>query len=273
MIAFLALLGGAAATAFAPILVRLSDVSPTASAFWRVALAVPVLWGWALLREYRQRALSDRDAGADATANAGAEAGAAPRTGLPRAALIATLVAGLFFAADLGAWHVAIAWTSVANATLEANFAPIFVTLGAWMLWRQKPRPAFLLALAITMGGAVLVVSPNMHIGGRALQGDLLGTLTGMFYAGYMLSIKSAAGTISTVRIMAISTTVSALALAPYAALTAERLLPLAATGWLVLAALAALYAWLLLAEPMQPLQMAGGAIVLAGIYLARRAS
>lgn len=55
LIAFLALLLGAAAIAFAPILVRLSDTSPTASALWRVALAAPVLWAWALAVERRAR--------------------------------------------------------------------------------------------------------------------------------------------------------------------------------------------------------------------------
>ena len=34
---------------------------------------------------------------------------------------------------------------------------------------------------------------------------------------------------------------------------------------------MAALFAWLLLAEPLVPLQIAGGVVVLAGIYLARR--
>ena len=37
--------------------------------------------------------------------------------------------AGLFFAADLGVWHWSIVYTSVANSTLLANLAPIFVTL------------------------------------------------------------------------------------------------------------------------------------------------
>ena len=36
---------------------------------------------------------------------------------------------------------------------------------------------------------------------------------------------------------------------------------------------MAAIFAWLLLAEPLSPLQFAGGAVVLAGIYLARRGS
>ena len=45
-IAFAILLLGAAGIAFAPIFVRLSEVGPTATAFWRVCLAVPVLWLW-----------------------------------------------------------------------------------------------------------------------------------------------------------------------------------------------------------------------------------
>jgi drug/metabolite transporter (DMT)-like permease len=295
LIAFLALLAGAAATAFAPILVRLSDASPTASAFWRVALAAPFLWLWVFASERR---------------TGGGGPTEAHRRPVGHAAWLGMVLAGLFFACDLGTWHVSIAWTSVANATLEANLAPIFVTLGAWLLWRQKPRVMFIVALAITIGGAVLLIGPNFNAGGRALQGDLLGTLAGAFYAGYMLSIKSVAGRIPTARIMAISTTVSALLLAPYAAFTADHFLPQAAsgwTGWLVLAGLAliphiagqsliafgfahlpaslssvslllqavlaALYAWVLLGEAMQPLQMAGGIVVLAGIYLARRAS
>jgi drug/metabolite transporter (DMT)-like permease len=36
---------------------------------------------------------------------------------------------------------------------------------------------------------------------------------------------------------------------------------------------MAALFAWVLLAEPLAPLQIAGGLVVLAGIYLARRGS
>jgi len=36
---------------------------------------------------------------------------------------------------------------------------------------------------------------------------------------------------------------------------------------------MAALFAWTLLAEPLVPLQIAGGLVVLLGIYLARRGS
>ena len=280
-LAFAALLLGAAAIAFAPIFVRLSDTGPTASAFWRVALALAPLWIWARM-----------------SPRAG---GAAP---LPWKSLVA---AGLCFAGDLGAWHVSIVYTTVANSTLEANFAPIFVTLGAWLLFRQRVSRLFLIALGVTLGGAALLIGPNFALGGRALLGDALGVLTAVFYAGYMLAIKAASERTTTAGIMAVSTTVAAIALLPYSLATADVFLPQSASGWLVLIALAliphiagqsliaygfahlpaafssvslllqpvlaAIYAWALLGEAVGPAQMLGGLVVLAGIYLARRGS
>jgi drug/metabolite transporter (DMT)-like permease len=280
-LAFAALLLGAAAIAFAPIFVRLSDTAPTASAFWRVALAIAPLWLWVYLSPRAERRLI-----------------------LPWKPL---LVAGLCFAGDLGAWHVSIAYTTVANSTLEANLAPIFVTLGAWLLFRQRVSRLFLIALGVTLGGAALLIGPNFALGGPALQGDALGVLTAMFYAGYMLAIKSASARTTTASIMAVSTTVAAVALLPYGLATADVFLPQSATGWLVLIGLAliphvagqsliaygfahlpaafssvslllqpvlaAIYAWALLGEAIGPAQMLGGLVVLAGIYLAKRGS
>ena len=41
---FLLLALGAVAIGFAPIFVRLASTGPIATAFWRMALAVPILW-------------------------------------------------------------------------------------------------------------------------------------------------------------------------------------------------------------------------------------
>ena len=280
-LAFAALLAGAAAIAFSPIFVRLSDVSPNASAFWRVALAVTPLWLWLVFAKREPAPVS-----------------------MPWKPLA---LAGLFFAGDLGVWHLSIVYTSVANSTLESNLAPIFVTLGAWLLWRERVTRLFLVALAVTLAGAALLISPNLNAGRLTLLGDALGVLTAVFYAGYMLCLKSATGATSTARIMAIGTTVAAIALLPYALLTSDAMLPQDARGWMVLAGLAlvsqvagqsliaygfahlpasfssvslllqpvlaAIYAWAILGEGMAAAQMAGGAIVLAGIWLARRGS
>src|SRR5258705_9589484 len=99
-IAFACLLAGGCCIAFAPIFVRLSDTGPVASAFWRVALAAPMLWAWVGLM--------------------GSESNSQGRDS-PRSAnstLTPLILAGLFFALDLGFWHWSIVWTSVANSTL-----------------------------------------------------------------------------------------------------------------------------------------------------------
>jgi drug/metabolite transporter (DMT)-like permease len=286
--AFLCLLAGGCAIAFAPIFVRLSDTGPVASAFWRTALAVPVLWLWLAWRRQRWP-------GTDT----------APMSRRPSAALV---LAGLFFAADLAVWHWSIVWTSVANATLLANLAPIFVTLAGWLLWRKRVSRAFLFGMVVAIAGMFVLVGPNFSIGGTRLLGDALGALTAIFYAGYMLAIKAARdANASTARLMAWSTTLTAIVLLPIALASPQPMLPAGASGWLVLVGLAlvsqvlgqgliayafahlpaslssvslliqpvvaALAAWALFGEAVGPLQFLGGAIVLGGIWIAKRSS
>ena len=49
------------------------------------------------------------------------------------------------FAADLICWHYGIRYTSVANATVLSNLTPILVTIVAWLVLREAPRPVFLI--------------------------------------------------------------------------------------------------------------------------------
>jgi drug/metabolite transporter (DMT)-like permease len=145
-------------------------------------------------------------------------------------------------------------------------------------------------------------------VGGTRLLGDALGAFSAMFYAGYMLAIKLARdANVSTARLMAWSTTITAIALLPVMLLAPQPFLPASAGGWLVLLGLAlvtqifgqgliayafahlpaslssvslliqpvmaALFAWMLFGEAIGPAQFVGGAIVLAGIWLARKGS
>src|SRR4051812_43918213 len=119
--ALLALLGGAMLIALAPIFVRLSEVGLTATAFWRLALATPILLAWDMTRRRRS------------------DASRCPSAGDLRLLLLA----GFCFAGDLASWHVSIALTSVANATLLANASPIFVAVAAWLWLRESPSARF----------------------------------------------------------------------------------------------------------------------------------
>ncbi len=282
-LALAALLAGATCIALSPIWVRIADIGPTASAFWRVALAVPLLWALYLLAPRSETA-----------------------AGNAQWKLLA--LAGVAFAGDLAFWHWSIKFTSVANSTLLANLASIFVTLAAWLIWRQRPSALFLAGLFSALAGVALLVRTSLGFSPTALFGDALGVVTAMFYAWYLLSVKGVRDRgASTLRLMAITTTVTAVILFPVALASGEALLPQSWTGWLTLLGLAwishsagqgliayalahlpaafssvsllfqpvmaAVFAWVLLGEPLVALQVAGGVVVLLGIYLARRGS
>lgn len=281
-----ALLAGATFIALSPIFVRLAldgGVGPTATAFWRVALAVPVLWAaYALRRRPRARRYSGK--------------------------WLLLAAAGLAFAGDLAFWHTSIKLTSVANSTLLANLASIFVTLATWIFLRQRPAPMFVAGLAAALAGVALLVHTSLRFSPTGLAGDALGVVTAMFYAGYLLAVKGLRDRgETTLHLMAVSTTLSAVLLLPAALATGEAMVPRSTDGWWALAGLAlvshaagqgliayalahlpaafssvsllfqpvmaAAFAWLLLSEPLVPLQMAGALVVLFGIYLARRGS
>lgn len=280
-LALAALLLGAVAIGSSAIWVRLSDVGPVATAFWRTALAVPFLGLWVLVEGRRT--------------NTGA--GASPR-GL--------VAAGCFFAGDLAFWHVSILLTSVAASTLLANLAPIFVTLAGWLWFKERVSGRFVLGLCVALIGVGTLLGPDFRGDGRALLGDAFGLVTALFYAAYLLQIKRLRARTSTARIMAASSAVTAIILLPVALALGESILPGTLHAWGIVLGLAlvshvagqsliayalahlpaslgsvslliqpifaAAFAWALLGEAVGALQVAGGIATLVGIGIAHRA-
>jgi len=287
LIALLALFAGALAIGSSGIFVRLSETGSVASAFWRGALALPPLAVWALL-ERRPARLA-----------------ASPR---PHAPLLDPMFfwAGVFFAADIALYHLSLAHTSVAAATLEANTAPIVVSILAWALWGERPRLGFLLATLLAFGGLLLIVTPKLAGGGHALGGDVLALGAAWFYAAYILVVARLRERHGTGAVMFASSLIFSALLLPVPFALGEKFLPDTGRGWLLLAGLAlsaqalgqsliayalahlrptfgsvglylqviaaAVYARVLLGEQLLRLQLAGGVIVLMAIALARAA-
>jgi drug/metabolite transporter (DMT)-like permease len=284
-LAILALFVGATGIGFAPIFVRLSETGPTATAFYRLLFALPFLWLWV---------------GWDRSGLGGARATRSP-TGARDFGQLA--IAGLFFAADLSLWHWSLHLTTVANSTLLTNFAPICVTIGARILFGEKITVRFLSGMALALAGAGMLVGRSLHLSTQHLWGDLLSILTAFFYAGYLLSVAYLRRTFSVPTILAWSGLVSCASFALIAALAGERMVAVTAGGWLVLVGLAlvshvggqtliayafghlpasfssvsllwqpvvaAVIAWVVLAEPLSWLQALGGMVVLSGIAVA----
>lgn len=288
--AFLWLLVGAAAISFAPILVRLSELGPTPTAFYRTFLALPFLglWLW------------------QSTKRSTKQQGAAP-VALSRGEYVRLALAGFFFAGDLTLWHYSIYFTSIANSTLLANLAPIFVTLGGFLLFRERFTRLFLGGMALALVGVAVLMGESFQLSGRSFFGDFLGVLTAVFYASYILSVGRLRARLATVVLMFWSTLATTVFLVPVVMLSGDAMVPPSAQAWATLLALAlmgqvlgqsliayalahlpaafssvslmfqpvlaALVAWILFAEALSAFQGLGALVVMVGVVAARQGS
>ena len=198
-LAFPAMITGSACLAFGPWLVRLADVGPLASAFWRQALAVPFLLALAFV----VRAPGGKPAGF-----AGTTLGIVGLTAL----------AGFAFAADLSVWHLGIMRTTLANSTLLANAATFMLPLyGLLVLGQKLSRPQWW-ALASAAAGVTLLLGRSAELSPRHFAGDLLCLSAAVFYTIYLIAIEKVRGTLQAMPALALASLASALALAPLAA-------------------------------------------------------
>ena len=203
--AFLALIGGNVALAFGPLFVRLAStdahVGPVAAAFWRLALAAPVLL--LLTRATRQP------------------------IGRLRPAMLATIaLGGFFFAADLGAWHLGILKTKLANATLLGNTASLIFPLYGFLVARAWPAKGQAAALVLAAVGGALLMGRSYELSPQNLFGDLLCLLAGVLYTFYLISIDRARGSLQPWPVLTLSTIAGIAPLLAFALGLGERVWP-----------------------------------------------
>lgn len=279
-IGIVAMVAAALAMSVSPSLVRLADVGPFASAFWRVFLALPVLWFW-MKQEGRQR------------------------PDVPSARFTrATILAGLAFTGDLFFWHLAVMHTSIANGTFFATMAPLWVVIFGWLLLRQRVSRATLVGLGLCLVGGSALVAESLAFNPAHALGDLMGIITGVFFGLYFLAVGAARLKSGAARVTFEMSVITAALLFIVAIFFEPHILPKSSYGWAILLALAfvshaggqgllsialgrlptvfsslvifleaivaALIAWRLLGEPVSLLQALGGFVILWGIWIAR---
>ena len=291
--AYGALALGVLCIGFSAIFTKWADLPGSVSAFYRVLIATAALTIPYLLYVYRRR---QRERLLQVEQRP-------PRMG--RALFGITVLAGLFFALDLGFWNTALLVTSAANATLLGNLSTVWVSLGALLLFHESLKRRFWLGMVIALAGTAIIVGRDVFAHPEVGWGDLLSVGSSFFYAGYLLTTNRARRTMGTMPFMWISSVASTVMLLAYVLLMGEELtgftpeqwwslialgLVSHALGWLAInyslghlpaplasvtllsqPVITALLAVPLLSEHLSAYQVVGGALVLAGIYIVNR--
>ena len=163
---FLVLSLGAMLIGFAPIFVKWSLLSSSAIAFYRMFLTLPFLFGLNYLLNGKLKFQVKN-----------------------KKTIIYAAFASLAFTTDLTLWHYSMGITSVSNATIIVNSAPIFVAILSFIFFKEKLSKGFVISFLVTYLGIVgLIYYSNNYINGKVL-GDILCMIAAFFYAVYLLVI------------------------------------------------------------------------------------
>jgi len=165
--ALIEMIAGAAAISTTSIFVKLAHVGPTMSAFYRMAFGgAMLLVGLISLGKWQRVRASD---------------------------LGWLLIPGIAFAADLMLWHRSILYVGPGLATLLGNFQVFLMALAGFLIYREKLGWQFLAGVALAFVGLYLLVGLDWsRVGAQYQLGVILGVVTGVAYAAYMLSTRHA---------------------------------------------------------------------------------
>lgn len=266
-------LGGMFISGLGPLLVRNSPVDAAATAFWRMLIGTPVAL-WLARRE----------------------------PALPLRAKAWAILSGLLLGADLVVWNRAVLSTTILEATLLVMIYPLLVAAGGWLLWRERLSGRLGLGGLIAFAGLVVMTLGPVS-GQSSVEGNLYALLAAVFYTGCLLITGRLCRVHSTVAVTAWTFVGASLGALP-AALFEGRILPADGYGWAYLVVyggitlvgyllinrslgklptnlvavlgyglpvVATILAVPLMGEIPGPGDMAGAAIVVAGLTLATR--
>jgi drug/metabolite transporter (DMT)-like permease len=272
---------GVVAVSFSAVLVRIAgdeQTPPLAIAFYRCAFAAAVLVPLAALGHRSElRALTPRQ----------------------RRLMLAS---GVFLAAHFATWIPSLSFTSVAASSVLVTTQPLWVALFGRAIGERPPPRAFV-GIGIALAGTILIAGADLGGSGRALIGDALAVAGAICGAAYVLVGRSVRQQVSLVPYTAVAYGSAAAVLAAVLALAGIPFAGYEPRIWLVFALItigpqflghtvfnyllghlrASVVAVAIMAEPVGATLLAfairgevpgaaavaGGILILAGVYVA----
>lgn len=160
-----ALLMGAIIISFSSVLVNISDVHSSVSAFYRMFFGSLFLICICFVKkEFKIRKLKKN---------------------------LLAIACGLVFALDLLAWHASIGYVGPGLATILGNFQVFVLTIVGFMIFKEKITITFVLSLPLAFLGLFLILGIDIdHLSRSYGIGVFLGLLTAIFYSMYLLILR-----------------------------------------------------------------------------------
>lgn len=275
---YIMLLLGILCIAWSAIFVKMAEVSGLSSAFYRMligSLGVIPIWFW------RRKPVNDIHS------------------------VRIAILCGVFFALDIALWNTSIMLSKASIATILGNLAPVWVGLGAFFLMKEKPRLIFWTGTGIALFGTAMIVGLSNVSEINFTKGQFLAIIASMFYGAYLLAVRKGRSNLDTISFTAISMITSTIVVFLICLIKGTDLRIETARSWFSLAGLGlisqlggwltinyalgyikptiasvsllgqsvftAIFAIPVLGEYMTFTEIAGGAVVLSGIYLVNR--
>ena len=234
--ALVQMIAGATLISTTSIFVKLAHVGPTISAFYRMAFGgAMLLLGLLALRQWQRMRVAD---------------------------VLWLIVPGVAFAVDLMLWHRSILYVGPGLATLLGNFQVFLMALAGFVLYRERLGWMFLAGVALAFVGLYLLVGLDWsQVGPQYRLGVVLGIVTGIAYAVYMLATRHAQRgghvQLAPAQLLCVSSLLSAVVLGLAAAGEGESFLLPDLRAWsslLGLALFGQVFGWVLLTRAMPQL-------------------
>ena len=271
-----------AAVSAGAILVRLSDAPSSVAALYRVlftTLPLAAIAAWRYRGEFAR--IRSRD-------------------------LAFAALSGVALAVHFAAWFESLRWTSVAASVTLVQAQPVFVAVGAWLLLRERVTHRMATGIAVAVGGMASMSLGDflggVAVGPRPAYGNALALTGAVAAAGYVLAGRSLRQRISLIPYVTVVYGVCVVVLLAFVLAAGHPLTGYPTREWLLFAGLAVgpgllghtvlnwalahlessvvsvsllgepvgatLLAFVLLSETPTPATVAGGCVVLAGIYV-----
>ena len=169
---FVALFMGGFFIGLAAIFFRLSEMSPSWAVFYRMLFALPLVIILCLYIPSKTSSFKLKH----------------------RQSYLISFIAALAFTLDLTGWHWGLNLTTISNATIIVNTAPIWVALYGILFLKESWRPFFLVPVILTYFGITGLVTSFEGFSLRANLGDVISFIASLLYALYIICLSRLGG-------------------------------------------------------------------------------